>query len=220
MRTIIVGAGTIGSCVIAVAVAERDEVIVIESDPERAREVSREYDVTVLEADATVGDTLVEAGAETADAIVVTTSDDAVNLMVVSIAVELGVPSVVSVVNEKGHAEFFRRLKANVLQNPEEVVAAHLYNAARRPQVHDLYDLPGGAQIFRLELRTRSPLAGRAVGQAMRDERFPETLRIVAFLRGGTQSLVEEDTTLRAGDVVTFFSLERVQDALMAKLIG
>ena len=220
MRTIIVGAGTIGSCVIALAVAEKDDVIVIESDPERAREVSLEHDVTVLEADATVGDTLVEAGAETADAVVVTTSDDAVNLMAVSIAVDLGVPSVVSIVNEKGHADFFRRLKANVLQNPEEVVAAHLYNAARRPQVHDLYGLPEGSQIFRLALRTRSPLAGRTAGQAMQDEKLPDTLRIVAFLRAGKQALVEEDTTLRAGDIVTFFSLERVQDDLMAKLIG
>jgi len=220
MRTIVVGAGTVGSCVIALAAAERDEVVVIESSPERAREVSREYDVTVLEADATAGETLKDAGAETADAVVVTTSDDAVNLMVVSIAVQLGVPSVVSVVNEKGHADFFRRLKANVLQNPEEVVAAHLYNAARRPRVHDFYALPEDSQIFRLELRTRSPLAGRTVSQAMQEAKLPDTLRIVAFLRGGKKALATNDTPLRAGDLVTFYSLERVPDALITKLIG
>lgn len=220
MHIIVVGAGTVGSCVLSLAVAERDEVVVIESSPERAREISREYDVMVIEADATAAETLREAGGERADALVVTTSDDAVNLMVVSIAVELGVPSVVSVVNEKQHTSFFRRLKATVMENPEEVVAAHLYNAAKRPRLHDFVALPEESQIFRLELREKSPLVGRTVVQAVRDGRLPKTLRVVAFLRGGAKELAEDNTELHVGDLVTFYSLERVPDGLITRLIG
>jgi trk system potassium uptake protein len=220
MHMIIVGAGTVGSCVISLAVAEKDEVVVIESDPNRAREVSREYDVTVLDADATAGETLREAGAEGADALIVTTSDDAVNLMVVSIAVDLGIPSVVSVVNEKEHTDFFRRLKANVMENPEEVVAAHLYNAAKRPRLHDFVALPEDSQLFRLELTARSPFVGRTVAQSAREGRVPATLRVVAFLRKGEKALADDEARLQEGDLVTFYSLERVPDGLITKLIG
>jgi trk system potassium uptake protein TrkA len=220
MYMIVVGAGGVGTGVIALATAEKNEVVVIESDPERAREVSREYDVVVLDADATAGETLREAGAERADALIVTTSDDAVNLMVVSMAVEFHINSVVSVVNEKDHAAFFRRLGATVMQNPEEVVAAHLYNVARRPRVQDFVALPEESQLFRLELRGKSPLAGRTVAQCTDEGRIPETMRIVSVLRGGKKSLAEADTKLREGDLVTFFSLNGVPDGLFSKLIG
>jgi trk system potassium uptake protein len=220
MRIIVVGAGTVGSCVISLAAAEKDEVVVIESDPDRAREVSREFDVTVLDADATVGETLRDAGAERADGLIVTTSDDAVNLMVVSIAVDLGVPSVVSVVNEKEHTSFFRRLHANVMENPEEVVAAHLYNAAKRPRVHDFVALPEDSQLFRLELTAKSPLVGRTVAQSEREGRLPGTLQAIAFLRKGKKALVTPETNLQEGDLVTFYSLDRVPDGLITKLIG
>ena len=220
MHIIVVGAGTVGACVISLAAAEKDEIVVIESDPDRAREVSREFDVTVLDADATAGETLRDAGAERADALIVTTSDDAVNLMVVSIAVELGVPSVVSVVNEKEHTGFFRRLRANVMENPEEVVAAHLYNTAKRPRLHDFVALPEDSQLFRLELKAKSPLAGRTVAQSERDGRLPENLRAVAFLRKGKKALVTPETKLEVGDLVTFYSLDRTPDGLITKLIG
>lgn len=220
MYMIIVGAGSVGSGVIALAAAEKNEVVVIESNGDRAREVSREYDVVVLDADATIGDTLREAGADRADALIVTTSDDAVNLMVVSMAAELGITSVVSVVNEKDHASFFRRLGATVMQNPEEVVAAHLYNTARRPHVVDFVVLPEESELFRLELKAKSPLVNRTVAQCMKEERIPATLRIIGLSRDGKRTLAESDTKLKEGDLVTFYSIERVSNTLITKLIG
>lgn len=220
MYMIIVGAGGVGMSVIALAAADKNEVVVIESDPERAREVSREYDVVVLDADATAGETLREAGAERADALIVTTSDDAVNLMVVSMAVDFHINSVISVVNEKDHAAFFRRLGATVMQNPEEVVAAHLYNTAKRPRVQDFVALPEESQLFRLELRGKSPLAGRTVAQCTKEDRIPNTARIVSILRGGKKILADGDLKMKEGDLVTFYSLDRVPDVLFAKLIG
>jgi len=96
MYMIIVGAGSIGTSLIEIAVNEKNNVVVVESNPERARYIQDRYDITVLSGDATSAETLREAGSERADALIVTTSDDAVNLMVVSIAVELGIPAMSS----------------------------------------------------------------------------------------------------------------------------
>ncbi|MBU1048803.1 TrkA family potassium uptake protein [Candidatus Bipolaricaulota bacterium] len=222
MYMIIVGAGSIGTSLIDIAVCEKNNVVVIDSSAERAREISNKYDITVLSGDATSADTIREAGAERADALVVTTSDDAVNLMVVSIAAHLDIPSIVSIVNETEHADFFRKLGANVMENPEEVVAQHLYNAVKQPNVQDFALLPQGAQIFRLQINEESPLAGRSIADSIQRGFIPEAIRVLAIAREDedTQSIAMGDSILAEGDILTLFSLQRVSDETIAKLIG
>ena len=220
MYMIIVGAGSIGTSLIDLSVKEKNNVVVIDSSPERGREISSKYDVTVLTGNATSAETLREAGSERADALIVTTSDDAVNLMVVSIAADLGIPSIVSVVNDEEHADFFRKLGANVMENPEDVVAHHLYNAVKRPSVQDFAMLPQDAQIFRLQVGAESPLIGRSVSDAVKREILPASMRILAVDREGDQSIPSDDTVVEENDVLTFFSLDPVSDELIEKLSG
>jgi len=220
MYMIIVGAGSIGTSLIEIAVNEKNNVVVVESNPERARDIQDRYDITVLSGDATSAETLREAGSERADALIVTTSDDAVNLMVVSIAVELKIPSTVSVVNRKEHADFFRKLGANVMENPEEVVAHHLYNAVKRPNVQDFAILPEGAQIFRLKVAEDSPLVDRSIAESRQRELIPDSMQILAVSRDGKQSIPEDDTVIQQDDLLTVFSLEQVSDKLIEKLTG
>lgn len=220
MYIIIVGAGSIGTSLIDIAVKEKNNVVVIEANPDRAKEISNKYDITVLNSNATSAETLREAGSERADALIATTSDDAVNLMVVSIAERLEISSIVSVVNDKEHADFFRKLGANVLENPEEVVANHLYNAAKRPKFEDFAVLSSGAQIFRLTIGKGSPLVGKKLATTTKRSLFPSTLSIVVIERGGKNEIPTGDTTIKTGDVLTFFSADRVSDELIDKLVG
>ncbi len=222
MYMIIVGAGSIGTSLIDIAVCEKNNVVLIDSDSDRAREISTKYDITVLSGNATSADTVREAGSDRADALIVTTSDDAVNLMVVSIAANLEISSIVSIVNEKEHADFFRRLGANVMENPEEVVAQHLYNAVKQPNVQDFALLPQGAQIFRLQITGESPLADRSIADSLQRGTIPETIRVLAVAREDqdTQSLAMGDTILTEGDILTVYSLQRVSDDVISKLVG
>jgi trk system potassium uptake protein TrkA len=220
MYMIIVGAGSIGVSLIDIAVKEKNNVVVIDANVDRAREISNKYDITVLNGDATSAETLREAGSERADALIATTSDDAVNLMVVSIAEGLEVPSIVSVVNDKEHAEFFRKLGANVMENPEEVVANHLYNAVKRPKVKDFTILSQGDQIFRLTVNEGSPLAGKTLASSSKRGVVPNTILVLAIEREGTRVIPNGKATIETGDVLTVFSLERASDELIEKLTG
>ena len=220
MYMIIVGAGSIGTSLIDIAVREKNNVVVIEASSERAREISTKYDITVLSGDATSAETLREAGSERADSLIVTTSDDAVNLMVVSIAAELDIASIVSIVNETEHGDFFRRLGASVMENPEDVVAHHLYNAVKRPNMQDFAMLSHGAQIFRLSVTRESPLVNRSVAECLSRGTIPESMRLLAVDRDGERQMLEDDTLIEEGDVLTIFSLEVVSDDLVEKMIG
>ena len=100
MYIIIVGAGEIGQQLTEIALANKEDVVVIDKSKEKCDEITRRYDVVAIVADATEKETFEEAGIEKADALV-TTADDATNLLVVSLAKNMGVPSLVSVVNQK-----------------------------------------------------------------------------------------------------------------------
>jgi len=94
MYIVIVGAGDIGTPLIEIATAGGNEVVVVERDPARAEQASREFDCLVINDDATSKETLADAGADRADAIISTTDQDATNIMVCLLAQELEVPEV------------------------------------------------------------------------------------------------------------------------------
>ncbi|WP_148417045.1 TrkA family potassium uptake protein, partial [Haloferax sp. KTX1] len=108
MYIITVGAGDIGTPLIEIATGTGNEVVVIERDAARADEVASEFDCMVLNADATVKETLEDAGADRADAIITTTDQDATNVMVSLLAQELDIPAIVSVVHNPEHMNLFK----------------------------------------------------------------------------------------------------------------
>ena len=86
MKIIVVGGGEIGTTLTTILSAEKHDVSVIENDPERAKEIASDTTALVLKGDGVDLDILKQAGIEKCDAIVATTGDDKVNLMVCQIA--------------------------------------------------------------------------------------------------------------------------------------
>ncbi|MGM0372568.1 MAG: potassium channel family protein, partial [Halobacteriota archaeon] len=135
MYLIIVGAGDIGTPLIEIATAAGNEVVVIERDEARADLIASEYDCLVLNADATNIDTFEEAGAGKADAIISTAEHDATNVMTSLLAEEYEIPHILSVVHNTDHRDLFQRIGVQTMENPEELIADHLYRAVERPAI-------------------------------------------------------------------------------------
>ncbi|MCI2426247.1 TrkA family potassium uptake protein [Candidatus Acetothermia bacterium] len=220
MYIIIVGAGAIGTSFIDIAVREKNNVVVIEIDPTRAKEISSKYDISVLNADATLLETMHDAEAERADALITTTSDDATNLMIISIGEDLKIPCLVSIVNDKGHVDFFRKLGAHVMENPEEVIANHLYNVIKHPRVQDFTPLNGGAQVFRSTITAKSKIVGQSLRECGRRGLIPASVLIVSIAREGKTLIPSGNTVVQPGDLVTIFSSAHIDDKLIEELTG
>jgi len=220
MYMIVVGAGSIGCAIIDIAVRDRHNVAVIERDPKKADAISLRYDTRVINADAASAEILRAAGVERADALIATTHDDATNLMVIAAAGDLGVPTIVSVVNNREHADLFRRLGAHVMENPDVIVAEYLYHAARQPQVRDLVTLPGGAQVFRVTITEKSPFVGTSLRKAGQRSLVPEGTLIAAIERNGDLIIPSGETVIQAGDVVTVFTKSHAPESLIEQLTG
>lgn len=220
MYMIIVGAGEIGASLVELASRGSNDIVVIESDREKAEDVSMKHDLEIYNTDATSQEVLKEAGADRADALVATTSDDATNLMVMSLGKELGIPSLVSVVNDDNHTKLFRAQGVNVMEHPEEIVAEHLYNAVRTPKIKDFITLSGESRVFKATVSRDSTIVDTTLEQAKEKGMLPEDILIIAIERGGETLVPSGDTELQEGDALTIFSKKWPTSEILDEITG
>ncbi|WP_267639750.1 potassium channel family protein [Haloarchaeobius amylolyticus] len=206
MYVIVVGAGDIGWPLVDMATGAGHEVVVVDADEQTASEVAREFDCLAINDDATEADTLEEAGARRADAIISTAESDATNIMVMLLAEEYDVPSRVSVVHNTDHMSLFRRSGANVVENPQKLISEHLFRAVQRPSVSDWMHLADDAEVFEVRVDEEAPIAGRRLSEADESGLLAPDVLVVAIERDGGVVTPKGGTTIRAGDSVAVFS--------------
>ena len=208
MYIVIVGAGDTGTPLIEMATQGGNEVVVIERDQERAERAASAFDCLVIEDDATVKETLLDAGADRADALISTTDQDATNVMVCLLAQELSVPSVVSVVQNPEHMDLFRRVGVNTIENPQRLIADYLYRAIKRPSIVDFMRVGDEAEVFEINVESGAPIDGQTLAEAGGDGTLSEDILVVAVDRDGTGDPITPrgSTRIEAGDLLTVYS--------------
>ncbi|PSQ05874.1 TrkA family potassium uptake protein [Halobacteriales archaeon QS_6_71_20] len=208
MYVIIVGAGDIGTPLIEIATEAGYEVVVVERDAGRADEVASEFDCLVLNADATVKQTLLDADAERADAIITTTERDATNVMISLLATEVDIPAVVSVVHNPEHMNLFRQIGVSTMENPQRLIAESLFRSVDRPSVVDYMRVGDVAEVFEIVVGDDAPIAGMTLVEADQEGLLDENTLVVAVEREGTESPVTPrgNTRIEAGDLLTVYS--------------
>ncbi|PSQ29459.1 TrkA family potassium uptake protein [Halobacteriales archaeon QS_9_67_15] len=216
MYIVIVGAGDIGTPLVEIATGGGNEVVVIERDEARAEEAATEFDCLVIHDDATVKDTLVDAGADRADALVSTTDQDATNIMVCLLAQEIAVPDVVSVVHSPEHMGLFERIGVNTMENPQRLIAEYLYRAVERPSIVDYMRIGDEAEVFEIEMGLDAPIAGMSLDTANEEGVLTEDVLVIAVERNGTGDPITPrgTTTIEPGDLVTVYSSAGATPAL------
>jgi len=208
MYIVIVGAGDIGTPLIEIASTNGDEVVVIERNERRAERAASQYDCLVINDDATVKETLVDAGVDRADALISTTDEDATNVMVCLLGQERGVHNVVSVVHSPQHMNLFRQIGVNTIENPQRLVADYLYRAVERPSIVDFMRIGDQAEVFEITIKEGAPIAGRTLVEAGEEGLLPVDILVVAIERNGTGDPITPrgTTRLEVDDLLTVYS--------------
>ncbi|RRJ30377.1 potassium channel family protein [Halocatena pleomorpha] len=208
MYLIVVGAGDIGTQLIDIATQSGNEVVVVERDRKRAETAANAFDCLVLNDDATVQDTLIDAGVERADAVISTTDRDATNVMVCLLAEEFDVPNIVSVVHDPDHMNVFERVGANTLQNPQRLIAENLFRSVERPSVVDYMHVGDTAEVFEIRVGEEASVAGKTLSTAANEGIIPDDTLVVAIERedGDNPITPRGDTHIESGDLVTVYS--------------
>jgi trk system potassium uptake protein TrkA len=190
------------------ATAGGNEVVVIEREQDRADEAASRYDCLVINDDATTKETLRDAGAERADAIISTTDQDATNIMVCLLAKELEVPTVVSVVHDPEHEGLYRQIGVNTMENPQRLIAEYLYRAIERPSLVDFMHVGEDAEVFEITVEPGAPIAGQTLQEADEAGLIGSETLIVAIERDSAEKPITPrgNTRIDAGDLLTVYS--------------
>ncbi|WP_114579298.1 TrkA family potassium uptake protein [Saliphagus sp. LR7] len=216
MYLIIVGAGKIGRNLVEMATGDGNDVVTIEKDEEVANEISSEFDCLVLNADATESNLLEEAGVDRADAVISTTNIDAVNTMVMLLAREHDVPSLVSVVHDPVHIPIFEQIGVNIIENPQRLIADYLYHSVRYPGIQDFMDLSEDSEFIEIKPQEGAPVTQQPLSDIREAGILSENVLIAAIKRGSDVLTPKGDTVISAGDLVTVLVNDEELDVVLS----
>jgi len=202
MYIVIIGAGGIGKALVELALEDKHDVVVIERDEEKCEELARKYDVTIINADATQEETLEEAEIKKADALIATTGDDAINLMVVSLAKNLKVPLLISVVNMEEATPMFKEKGVSIVKNPDNLMAEYLYKSVKHPTMDSFMHVGEKAEMFTIPLSMKSKFSGKNIKKI----KLPKGSLIVAIEREGEFIIPTEKVVIYPGDKITILA--------------
>jgi trk system potassium uptake protein TrkA len=213
MYIVIVGAGGIGKRLTELALKDGNHnIIIIDKDQARCEEIARKYDAVAINADATQEETLDESEVKKADVLVTTIDDDATNLMVISLAKNLGVKYLVSVVNQEESKPMYMEKNVKMVKSPNIVMAEHLYKSIKHPNVEEYMNVGEYAEIFRLPISSNSKLSGKTIKKIG----LPKKSLIVAIERDHKFIIPTDDVKLFSGDKATVLAHKNQVDRVAA----
>ncbi len=217
MYIVIIGAGRTGRHVIELAAKDNHEVVVLEKNEAKAQWTSANIDCLVINADGCSVEKLREAGAEKADAMIATTNDDAVNLLVMMLGKELGIKRLISGVTDDEHLKLFDELGIDTIGNPFRLNGQFLYRTLQRPGVKDFMDLGNGAEIIEVRVKEGAPLIDKNLQEINEKKLLPNESLVVAIKREKNLIVPDGTTKILAGDLVTLFTRVGVTKGLLEK---
>ncbi|UWQ20487.1 Trk system potassium transporter TrkA [Jannaschia sp. W003] len=211
MKVIICGAGQVGWQIARHLSGERNDVTVVDNDPDLVHRATDTLDVQGITGFASYPDVLERAGAEDADMLIAATHSDEVNMVTCQVAHSVfTVPRKIARLRAQSYlaamrADLYRRdhMPIDVVISPEREVAQAALRRLRAPEAFDVESfMDGQAQLIGLLLGEDCPVLDTPLRQL--SELF-STLRAVVVgvrRRGKRLFAPEPGDQLYAGDQI------------------
>jgi trk system potassium uptake protein TrkA len=218
MYVVVIGGGNVGYYLTKELLAAGHEVVVIEEDPARARQIADELGSIVIANDGCEGRYQAEAGMGRADVVAAVTGDDAVNLAASQVAkMRFNVPRSIARVNDPKNEKLFRQLAIDETVSPTRSILGVIEHEIPIHDLLHLAELEGGeVQIVEAQLDADSPV----IGQELRELALPEGSLIAVVIRDERAQSPRPETRLRAGDKLLAITSSGQESSLRSLLIG
>jgi trk system potassium uptake protein len=205
MRIIIIGAGEVGFHLGRRLSEEDQDVVLIESNPDRAEYVGEQLDVQTITGNGASLPVLEEAGIARARLVLAVTSRDEVNVLCCLAASRYNVDFKVARI---GNPEYYQpgsvlsreQLGIDLMINPEREAAWETFQLLNSEAATDLARFADDrVQLIGLRVRPGADVAGRTLAQI--DEQFRGRQFVtVGVVREGVTKIPRGDTRIEAGD--------------------
>lgn len=211
MKIIIIGAGLTGTELAKKLITEKNNVVLIDNNEETVRHVSNRLDCMVLHADGNSLETLEEAGIAKADALIMLTNSDEVNMITCSL-VEALYPDVIKIARVRNYdyhikAKKTKKTKTETSEKearplygidhmvyPDKEAAMAILRAIEHGAVTDVLSFENSEyEIMRVEVEKGSCLDGKKV-QDLRS--FIKKPFLLVYLENKTEAFLPMGSTV------------------------
>jgi trk system potassium uptake protein TrkA len=215
---VVIGGGNVGYYLTKELLTAGHEVVMIEKDPGRARQIADELGSIVVPNDGCEGRYQELAGMGRADVVAAVTGDDEDNLVACQVAkMHFNVPRAIARVNNPKNEQLFRRLAIDDTVSPTRTILGVIEHEIPIHDLLHLTELEGGdLEIVEAQLTAESP----AVGRELRELTLPEGTSIAVILRGSKAVAVRPETKLVDGDRMLAVTSSEKEPELRQLLIG
>jgi trk system potassium uptake protein len=206
------GGGPIGSKVAIFLSHSGETVRVVEQDKSRSEWLSKNSDATVFNGSALDPATLLEAGIDRADILIVAVESDELAVKIVDFAKsQFGVPRVIVVEKSSEFSDLLRQSGADVVISAEDEVLNRIENVLQRNdgQRTIFADKQNNYRISRISVRATSRMIGKRIPKIERAK-----AKVPAIQRGGNLLFPDDQTVLEMGDELFVIGTESDVDKL------
>ncbi len=204
MKIIILGAGHTGSAVARSLAKEGNDVVVIDVDSDRLRELQDRTDIATVTGAGTYPDTLKQASADDVDLLISVMPRDEDNIVACQVAWALFQPHlIIARIREPAYLEYpelfsKQHIPVDVLIRPEALVMQHVLKLIEYPGVRQLHNFANGiVKLAAVDTLEGAEAIGMRIDQL--SEHFPHA-QWAGLFRDGLAVQLDDDTRIQAGD--------------------
>ncbi len=185
---------------------------IFEKDPERAQFLSEHLSqAMVLQADITERSVWEEEHIPESDILLVSTNDDAKNILVTLIGQEHESSRLVSVVHENQYLSLFESLDITRVIHPREVVASSITNYVKDSYTGHLTELEHeSGEIFEIKIDAESQVLNETIEDLKK--RFDHPYEVGAIARQNHVIIPTLDTSIKLGDQLVILTTGKAED--------
>jgi trk system potassium uptake protein TrkA len=206
MKIIIIGAGEVGFHIAQRLAEENQDVVLIEIDPKKIREVQNVLDIQTILGSGTNPSVLQDAGIKESDIIVAATDNDEANLIACFYAQFL-TDYITKIVRLKNpdymkHREIFDQdfLNIDLIINPRTEMVSSMLKLMEFPEASEVIDFKGGKiKLLGITVREDSPLVGKKL-TSFSD--FERVILVGIIIRGERVIIPRGNDIIQANDLI------------------
>ncbi len=223
MKVIIIGAGEVGFNIAQRLSVENHDVVVIETDPNKIRQIQNVIDVQAILGSGTSPSVLHEAGIKESDIIVAATDSDEANLIACFYAQHLTdyITKIARIKNPDymKHREIFRQdfLNIDLIINPKSEMVASMLRLMEVPWASEVIDfVDGRIKLIGITIKDNSPLVGQRLSTFNDYERG---ILVGVIVRGDQVIIPSGQDTIQPNDLV-YYVTQREQIPNVFRLLS
>jgi trk system potassium uptake protein TrkA len=203
-RVMLLGGGRTAEMVAVRLEARGADVVIVEHDPDRARQLAERLDrALVLQGEITDSDLLEEAEVATFDAVIALTGEDDANVLACLFARSAGAGETIAVVHRLSLLPLLDEAGIDAALSPRTASANGVLRFVRGGVAAVATFLEGEAEVLELVVGENSPADGALVAEL----RLPPDVLVGAIVRDGKAQIGRGASQLRDRDHVVLFAM-------------